>query len=54
MFTAIKTYFLDVITLYFAWMPSYMAITFIFLFGLAFVFVFIKIIITVLKMIPFL
>lgn len=48
------TFLFNAFPLYFSWMPSYMAIAFIFLFGIAFVFVTFKIIITILKMIPFL
>lgn len=54
MFQDLVTFFVNALPLYFGWMPSYMAIAFIFLFGVAFIFVTFKIIITILKMIPFL
>lgn len=54
MFLSLINFFTETIPLYFSWMPAYMAIAIIFLFGAAWIFVTFKIIITILKMIPFL
>lgn len=56
MITALRTlkgFFLDTLILMFSWLPAPVAIVLIFLFAVACILIFVKMIVTILKMIPF-
>lgn len=52
-FQTLKTYFVDTLVLMFSWLPAPVAIVLIFLFAVACILIYIKMIVTILKMIPF-